>query len=59
MVSRVQSSNTMSDTTNNARFTPVRLELPSLRPSLAVEVLPHGVTLQSILVNIDGKVCSH
>ncbi|KZV64229.1 galactose mutarotase-like protein [Peniophora sp. CONT] len=39
----------------HARFVPIRLELPSSKPALAVEVLPHGMTLQSILLTVDGK----
>ncbi|KAL5504356.1 hypothetical protein ACEPAH_8430 [Sanghuangporus vaninii] len=36
-------------------FTPLVLALPSLTPSLAIEVLPHGVTLHRIYVQADGK----
>ncbi|KAH7881741.1 galactose mutarotase-like domain-containing protein [Phlebopus sp. FC_14] len=37
-------------------FTPVLLSVPgSLTPPLAVEVLPHGVTLHRIIVQVDGK----
>ena len=37
------------------RFTPVLLALPSFTPSLALEVLPHGVTLHRLFVQADGK----
>ncbi|KAH7926069.1 galactose mutarotase-like protein [Leucogyrophana mollusca] len=36
-------------------FKPVLLALPSLTPSLAVEVLPHGMTIHRIFVQADGK----
>ncbi|KAG8864903.1 hypothetical protein FRB96_003489 [Tulasnella sp. 330] len=34
---------------------PVVLALPSISPSLALEVLPYGLTIHRILVNGDGK----
>jgi len=36
-------------------FTPVLLALPSLTPSVAVEVLPRGLTFHKIYVQVDGK----
>lgn len=36
-------------------FTPLTLALPSLAPSLAIEILPHGVTVHRIYVQADGK----
>ncbi|GJE89745.1 galactose mutarotase-like protein [Phanerochaete sordida] len=41
--------------TTDPRFTPVLLTLPSLTPSLALEVLPHGVTFHRLYVQADGK----
>jgi hypothetical protein len=41
----------------DSRFTPVLLTLPSFTPSLALEVLPHGVTFHRLYVQADGKVC--
>ncbi|RDB29426.1 Aldose 1-epimerase [Hypsizygus marmoreus] len=38
-----------------AEFKPVLLTLPSLTPSLAVEVLPYGLTLHRIIVQADGR----
>ncbi|TCD61099.1 hypothetical protein EIP91_009036 [Steccherinum ochraceum] len=35
-------------------FTPLLLALPSLTPSLALEVLPHGVTLHRLIAQADG-----
>lgn len=37
------------------RFVPVLLTLPSFTPSLALEVLPHGVTFHRLYVQADGK----
>lgn len=42
--------------TTDPRFTPVLLTLPSFTPSLALEVLPHGVTFHRLYVQADGKV---
>ncbi|EPT05454.1 hypothetical protein FOMPIDRAFT_1155225 [Fomitopsis schrenkii] len=36
-------------------FTPILLALPSLTPSLALEVLPYGLTLHRLFVQADGK----
>ncbi|KIJ60361.1 hypothetical protein HYDPIDRAFT_43366 [Hydnomerulius pinastri MD-312] len=37
-------------------YAPVLLSLPgSLTPSLAVEVLPHGVTIHRVIVQVNGK----
>ncbi|GBE88173.1 galactose mutarotase-like protein [Sparassis latifolia] len=36
-------------------FNPILLALPSLTPSLALEVLPYGVTLHRLYVQADGK----
>ncbi|KAG8934780.1 hypothetical protein FRC01_000461 [Tulasnella sp. 417] len=36
-------------------FQPIVLSLPSFSPSLAVEVIPYGLTIHRILVNGDGK----
>ncbi|KAH0584875.1 hypothetical protein H2248_008153 [Termitomyces sp. 'cryptogamus'] len=38
-----------------AEFKPVLLTLPSLTPSLAVEILPFGLTLHRIIVQADGR----
>ncbi|KAF8055540.1 galactose mutarotase-like domain-containing protein [Lyophyllum atratum] len=38
-----------------AEFRPVLLTLPSLTPSLALEILPHGLTLHRIIVQADGR----
>ncbi|TFK65110.1 galactose mutarotase-like protein [Pluteus cervinus] len=38
-----------------AEFKPILLTLPSLTPSLAVEVLPHGLTLHRVFVQADGR----
>ncbi|KAI5119636.1 hypothetical protein M0805_008998 [Coniferiporia weirii] len=40
---------------SSAGFTPLVLALPSLTPSLAIEILPHGVTVHRIYVQADGK----
>jgi len=40
---------------SEAAFTPVLLALPSLTPSLALEVLPHGLTLHRLYVQTDGR----
>ncbi|THH04870.1 hypothetical protein EW145_g5208 [Phellinidium pouzarii] len=40
---------------SSAAFTPLVLALPSLTPSLAIELLPHGVTVHKIYVQADGK----
>ncbi|KAH8112722.1 galactose mutarotase-like protein [Phellopilus nigrolimitatus] len=40
---------------SSTAFTPVVLALPSLTPSLAIEVLPYGVTVHKIYVQADGK----
>ncbi|KAH8092568.1 galactose mutarotase-like protein [Cristinia sonorae] len=37
------------------RFTPVLLTLPGLTPTLALEILPHGVTLHRLFVQADGR----
>ncbi|KIO34641.1 hypothetical protein M407DRAFT_240484 [Tulasnella calospora MUT 4182] len=36
-------------------FQPIVLTLPSFSPSLAVQVIPYGLTIHKILVNGDGK----
>ncbi|TFK83746.1 galactose mutarotase-like protein [Polyporus arcularius HHB13444] len=36
-------------------FTPILLTLPSLTPSLALEILPAGLTLHRLYVQADGK----
>ncbi|THH27229.1 hypothetical protein EUX98_g6965 [Antrodiella citrinella] len=41
----------MADT----HFTPVLLALPTLTPSLALEILPHGLTLHRLFVQADGR----
>ncbi|KAG9018950.1 hypothetical protein FRB90_007941 [Tulasnella sp. 427] len=41
--------------TDPAAFNPIQLSLPSFSPSLAVEVIPYGLTIHRILVNGDGK----
>ncbi|KAK0223541.1 galactose mutarotase-like domain-containing protein [Armillaria fumosa] len=41
-----------------AEFTPVLLTLPSFTPSLAVEVLPHGLTIHRFIIQTDGRVSS-
>ncbi|KAK0446130.1 galactose mutarotase-like domain-containing protein [Armillaria borealis] len=38
-----------------AEFTPVLLTLPSFTPSLAVEVLPHGLTIHRFIIQADGR----
>ncbi|EGN92376.1 hypothetical protein SERLA73DRAFT_191225 [Serpula lacrymans var. lacrymans S7.3] len=38
-----------------AEFKPVLLSLPSLAPSLAVEVIPFGLTIHRIFVQVDGR----
>ncbi|PBL03259.1 galactose mutarotase-like protein [Armillaria gallica] len=38
-----------------AEFTPVLLTLPSFTPSLAVEVLPHGLTVHRFIIQADGR----
>ncbi|KAJ7111901.1 galactose mutarotase-like domain-containing protein [Mycena epipterygia] len=38
-----------------SEFTPVLLTLPSLTPSLALEILPHGLTLHRLFVQADGR----
>ncbi|KAI4520280.1 galactose mutarotase-like protein [Schizophyllum commune Loenen D] len=38
-----------------AEFTPVTLTLPSLGPSLALEIIPFGLTIHRIFVQADGK----
>ncbi|KAL1738613.1 galactose mutarotase-like domain-containing protein, partial [Schizophyllum fasciatum] len=38
-----------------AEFTPITLSLPSLGPSLALEIIPFGLTIHRILVQADGK----
>ncbi|KAF8896033.1 galactose mutarotase-like domain-containing protein [Infundibulicybe gibba] len=38
-----------------SEFEPILLTLSSLTPSLAVEVLPHGLTLHRIFVQADGR----
>ncbi|EMD31497.1 hypothetical protein CERSUDRAFT_127368 [Gelatoporia subvermispora B] len=37
------------------RFSPILLALPSLTPSLALELLPHGLTIHRLFVQADGK----
>ncbi|KAI0090921.1 galactose mutarotase-like protein [Irpex rosettiformis] len=39
----------------DAAFQPIQLTLPSLTPSLVLQVLPYGLTLQSLYVQADGK----
>ena len=50
------STSTSLAMTTDPRFTPVLLTLPSFTPSLALEVLPHGVTFHRLYVQADGKV---
>lgn len=38
-----------------SEFKPVLLTLPSLVPSLALEILPYGLTIHRILVQTDGR----
>jgi len=38
-----------------AEFEPVLLELPSVTPSLAIEVLPHGLTVHRVIAQVDGR----
>ncbi|KAF5374514.1 hypothetical protein D9615_009094 [Tricholomella constricta] len=38
-----------------SEFKPVLLTLPSLTPSLALEILPHGLTLHRFIVQADGR----
>ncbi|KAF7324530.1 hypothetical protein MKEN_00493700 [Mycena kentingensis (nom. inval.)] len=38
-----------------SEYTPVLLTLPSLTPSLALEVLPHGLTIHRFIVQTDGR----
>ncbi|TFL02352.1 galactose mutarotase-like protein [Pterulicium gracile] len=38
-----------------ASFTPILLSLPSLTPSVAVEILPHGLTINRIYVQAEGR----
>lgn len=38
-----------------AEFTPVLLTLPSFTPSLAIEVLPHGLTVHRFIIQTDGR----
>ncbi|KAI0044026.1 galactose mutarotase-like protein [Auriscalpium vulgare] len=40
---------------SEASLTPILLTLPSFTPSLAVEVLPHGLTLHRFFVQTDGR----
>ncbi|EIM91577.1 galactose mutarotase-like protein [Stereum hirsutum FP-91666 SS1] len=39
----------------DAGFTPLMLALPSLTPSLAIEILPRGLTLHRLFVQTDGR----
>ncbi|KAI0034751.1 galactose mutarotase-like protein [Vararia minispora EC-137] len=41
--------------TDDASFQPILLSLPSLTPSLAAEVLPHGLTLHRLFLQADGR----
>ncbi|KIY43967.1 galactose mutarotase-like protein [Fistulina hepatica ATCC 64428] len=38
-----------------AEFTPILLTLPSLAPTLAVEIVPYGLTVRRLFVQADGK----
>ncbi|KII85244.1 hypothetical protein PLICRDRAFT_45429 [Plicaturopsis crispa FD-325 SS-3] len=38
-----------------AEFNPVLITLPSLTPSLALEILPRGLTIHRIIVQADGR----
>jgi len=38
-----------------SEFKPVVLSLPSLTPSLSVEILPYGLTIHRIFVQVDGR----
>ncbi|KAF8173598.1 galactose mutarotase-like domain-containing protein [Mycena galopus ATCC 62051] len=38
-----------------AEFNPILLTLPSLTPSLALEILPYGLTLHRLFVQADGR----
>ncbi|KAI0790063.1 galactose mutarotase-like domain-containing protein [Abortiporus biennis] len=40
---------------SESEFVPILLALPSLTPSLALEVLPHGLTLHRLFVQADGR----
>ncbi|THH17897.1 hypothetical protein EW146_g2994 [Bondarzewia mesenterica] len=40
---------------SDAYFQPILLALPSLTPSLAVELLPHGLTVHRLFVQADGR----
>ncbi|KAH9921186.1 galactose mutarotase-like protein [Epithele typhae] len=42
-------------TASDPAFTPILLTLPSLTPSLALEVLPAGLTFHRLFVQADGK----
>jgi aldose 1-epimerase len=45
----------MSNLPSGAEFQPVLLTLPSFTPSLALEVLPYGLTLHRAYIQADGK----
>ncbi|KAA1476245.1 galactose mutarotase-like protein [Dentipellis sp. KUC8613] len=53
--SRISSSYHLRTAMSDAAFSPILLALPSLTPSLALEVLPHGVTLHRLFVQTDGR----
>ncbi|EEB88271.1 hypothetical protein MPER_13979, partial [Moniliophthora perniciosa FA553] len=36
-------------------FNPILLTTPSLTPSLALEVLPHGLTFHRLLLQVSGR----
>ncbi|KAJ7195632.1 galactose mutarotase-like domain-containing protein [Mycena pura] len=38
-----------------SEFDPILLTLPSLTPALALEILPHGLTLHRLFVQADGR----
>ncbi|KAJ7067434.1 galactose mutarotase-like domain-containing protein [Mycena amicta] len=40
---------------STSEYTPVLLTLPSLAPALALEVLPHGLTIHRFIVQADGR----
>ncbi|EPQ52513.1 galactose mutarotase-like protein [Gloeophyllum trabeum ATCC 11539] len=45
----------MSPTTEQDPWQPVLLALPSLTPSLALELIPHGLLIHRLFVQADGK----
>ncbi|KZT00930.1 galactose mutarotase-like protein [Laetiporus sulphureus 93-53] len=45
----------MATTESDPSLQPILLTLPSLTPSLALEILPYGLTLHRLFVQADGK----